>query len=131
MERIDFNNNNLPSLSEQILEALQDNIEQAIKTQVKKELLLDQNSGASSGAVLNGNVDNYDLIIVHLGNVGNSVESQTRVIPVCAGVYRDFFYLYASSAYNSAILVDLTQKNIINLGVRNPVRLGCNRYKNL
>lgn len=121
MEKIEFNNYAPPGISKEILEQLQENVEEAIKTQVKKVLLLNNPEGALTGSVLSENVDNYDLIIATIGNVNNAKERQNVILPVCAGIYTHFFYLYASSAYNASILVNLENKTQIDMGIRNPV----------
>ncbi len=67
MEKIDFNNNNSPALSEEVLEELQNNIETAInisETQTTN-LLVTNSEGIKS---LSNNYTNYKKIIFKIRN---------------------------------------------------------------
>ena len=61
MEKIKFNNDTYPSISAEVLEELQKNIENAIET---GKILYDNSLGSTSDVTLNESVANFDYICI-------------------------------------------------------------------
>ncbi len=64
MKKIDFKNLQAPAISEQTLEALQDNIEEAIEG----EILYKNEVGTNGDITLSETVENYDEIEIYFDN---------------------------------------------------------------
>ena len=99
MKKINFENFKEPGLSKEILMQLQDNIEDAIENQVKKENLFKNVAGQTSGIVFSKSVDNYDLVFITLGNKNSLEQRVVLAIPVCFGIYSNHFVIRADSNY--------------------------------
>lgn len=74
MEKIEFNNDTYPAISKETLEAMQDNIEDAIET---GKILYDNPLGCTSDVTLNESVANFDYICIVV--VGTNTEKTIRI----------------------------------------------------
>lgn len=74
MKKIDFKNLQAPAISEQTLEALQDNIEEAIEG----EILYKNEVGTNGDITLSETVENYDEIEIYFDN-DRSSENGERI----------------------------------------------------
>lgn len=113
MEKIQFNNNNPPALSKEVLEALQDNIENAIEEKKLTELYFIENPTYVT-ATLKDSISNYSIIVV-IGQSSDGHTCSAIIYKPSAGkqVALSAGQVDSSKTYNKQAIYRFTAENII------------------